>query len=76
MPRPERAVNLTPFRKADYPLSTMPTYEFRCTKCQSLFNARMSVSEHGRDLPACPKCGSRAVEQVLSAFFAKTVRKS
>ncbi|MGH7754094.1 MAG: FmdB family zinc ribbon protein [Gemmatimonadales bacterium] len=54
----------------------MPTYEFRCTKCQSLFNARMSVSEHGRELPACPRCGSRAVEQVLSAFYAKTVRKS
>ena len=25
---------------------------------------------------ACPQCRSRAVEQVLSPFFAKTVRKS
>ena len=34
------------------------------------------LAAHGRRRPPCPKCKSRAVAQVYSAFFAKTVRKS
>lgn len=54
----------------------MPIYEFRCTQCRRSFSYAMPISEHGRKRPACPKCGSRAVETVLSTFFAKTIRKS
>jgi putative FmdB family regulatory protein len=54
----------------------MPTYEYRCTKCRKHFSEQQGIEEHGRKRPACPKCKSRAVEQVLSPFFAKTVRKS
>jgi putative FmdB family regulatory protein len=54
----------------------MPIYEYRCTKCEARFSRQEEIEEHGRTLPACPQCRSRAVEQVLSPFFAKTVRKS
>lgn len=54
----------------------MPIYEFRCTRCRRPFSHSMPISEHGRKRPACPKCGSRSVESVLSTFFAKTIRKS
>ena len=54
----------------------MPIYEFRCTQCRRRFSHSMPISEHGRKRPACPKCGSRAVEPELSPFFAKTIRKS
>ncbi|MGH7538804.1 MAG: FmdB family zinc ribbon protein [Gemmatimonadales bacterium] len=54
----------------------MPIYEFRCTKCRKRFSQSMSISEHARRRPVCPKCRSKAVEPVFSTFFAKTVRKS
>ena len=54
----------------------MPIYEFRCTKCRKRFSKTMTITEHSRRRPVCPKCGSRAVEPVFSTFFAKTVRKS
>jgi putative FmdB family regulatory protein len=54
----------------------MPIYEYRCTRCRRRFSRTMPISEHGRHRPACPKCRSRAVESVLSTFFAKTTRKS
>jgi putative FmdB family regulatory protein len=54
----------------------MPIYEYRCTKCDAQFTRQEGIEEHDRTRPACPKCRSRAVEQLLSPFFAKTVRKS
>ena len=55
----------------------MPLYEYRCAACHATVTRQESIEEHGRTPPpACPKCGGGAVEPVLSAFFAKTVRKS
>jgi len=54
----------------------MPIYEFRCAKCRTRFTLSMSIPEHDRRRPACPKCSSREVVAVLSPFFAKTIRKS
>jgi putative FmdB family regulatory protein len=54
----------------------MPTYEYRCTKCRKRFSQQEGIAQHGRRRPTCPHCKSRAVEQVFSPFFAKTVRKS
>ncbi len=54
----------------------MPIYEYRCTKCRKRFSVEQSITEHGKRRPACPKCKSRAVEPMLSTFFAKTGRKS
>src|SRR3989442_165692 len=53
----------------------MPIYEYRCTKCRKRFSVEQSITEYGKRRPACPKCKSRAVEQMLSTFFAKTGRK-
>jgi putative FmdB family regulatory protein len=54
----------------------MPIYEYRCTKCRKRFSEQQPISAHGRRRPACPSCKSKAVEPVLSTFFAKTIRKS
>ena len=53
----------------------MPIYEYRCTKCGHEWSRQEPLSEHGGEQPACPKCGAES-RQLLSAFFAKTVRKS
>jgi putative FmdB family regulatory protein len=70
------SVNLTPFAARNNVVSAMPIYEFRCERCRKQFSHSMPISQHGRKRPACPKCGSREVEPILSAFFAKTIRKS
>ncbi len=70
------AVNLTPHLSGNNVGSAMPIYEYRCTKCRKHFSQHEEIEEHGRRRPACPHCKSRAVEQVFSPFFAKTVRKS
>ncbi len=54
----------------------MPTYEYRCTKCKKRFSKVEHIAKHGQKRPACPKCKSTAVEQLLTAFYAKTVKKS
>jgi putative FmdB family regulatory protein len=54
----------------------MPTYEYRCGKCKKRFSRVEHISQHGGKHPKCPKCGSTKVEQVFSAFYAKTAKKS
>ena len=54
----------------------MPTYEYRCTACGHRLVEYLSIGEHEKRKPQCPRCGSAKVEQLLSAFFAKTSRKS
>jgi putative FmdB family regulatory protein len=54
----------------------MPTYEYRCAKCSRKFQLLMSIAEHGKRRPKCPKCGSARVTQLLSAFYAQTAKKS
>jgi putative FmdB family regulatory protein len=54
----------------------MPTYEYRCLDCHEVFEQPAKMAEHDAARPICPACGSKKVEQVFSAFFAKTSRKS
>lgn len=55
----------------------MPTYEYRCAKCGTEFERTMLLSEHEKgEKPACPKCQSRDVEQLVAAFQAVTSRKA
>jgi putative FmdB family regulatory protein len=54
----------------------MATYEYRCKDCGHVFDRVEHVSEHAATHPLCPKCQSRAVEPVLTTFYAKTGRKS
>jgi putative FmdB family regulatory protein len=70
------AVNLTTLSRANNVGATMPIYEYRCTKCDAQFTRQEGIEDHGQTRPVCPKCRSRAVEQLPSPFFAKTVRKS
>jgi RNA polymerase subunit RPABC4/transcription elongation factor Spt4 len=36
----------------------------------------LTIAEHGKEKLACPKCGSKNVEQRWSAFYAVTSKKS
>lgn len=56
----------------------MPTYEYRCKKCEHRFERMMPIGEHERrkTKPACPECNSRSVEQVVGVFQAVTSKKT
>ena len=54
----------------------MPTYEYRCRKCNRKFQLVMSMTEQAKRRPKCPKCGSGRVSQLLSAFYLQTAKKS
>jgi putative FmdB family regulatory protein len=54
----------------------MATYLYHCLACGHDFDRAESMSQHEHAHPACPKCKSTKVEQVLAPFFAKTGRKA
>ena len=41
----------------------MPIYEYKCTKCNEVFEVIQKISE--KPLDKCPKCGS-PVEKIIS----------
>jgi putative FmdB family regulatory protein len=45
----------------------MPIYEFRCRKCDEVFERFMKVDEGGDSLK-CPYCGEKKPEKILSSF--------
>jgi len=54
----------------------MPTYEYRCNGCDTVFEKVLRLSDRTRKKPTCPSCKSEDVERVFSSFFANTSRKS
>jgi len=54
----------------------MPVYEYQCQGCRHQFTVVLTITEHDKLKVECPKCKSKKVEQRLSAFFAKTAKKS
>ena len=54
----------------------MPTYEFACKKCGEKFMLVESFKDHAAHKERCPKCQSKQVEQLMSAVYAKTSKKS
>lgn len=54
----------------------MPTYEYKCDKCQHEFTRVETIVAHERSKATCPKCKSATVSRVFTPFYAKTVRKS
>jgi putative FmdB family regulatory protein len=54
----------------------MPTYDYQCEKCQNEFTLILSMGEHEKGKTRCPKCKSKKIKQLMSAFMAKTSRKS
>jgi putative FmdB family regulatory protein len=54
----------------------MATYEYRCQACREEFTRVERISEHASSPPACPKCGSSEVRQLLRSINVQTSRKS
>jgi putative FmdB family regulatory protein len=54
----------------------MPTYEYACNACNHNFSLVMSLAQLAEKKVSCPKCKSEDVKRLLSAFSAKTSRKS
>ena len=48
----------------------MPLYEFRCNKCNHLFERLCRVGSNGKGL-ACPICGARQLRRLMSVFSAR-----
>lgn len=46
----------------------MPIYEYRCADCRREFEALVRSSSE----PACPHCGSRRLDKLLSVFATAT----
>ena len=44
----------------------MPTYEYRCRRCNHVFEKRMTVEEKKNAKVSCPQCDS---EEVRQQFF-------
>lgn len=42
----------------------MPTFDFTCTACKSVFEKTLSFGVKTK--PACPECGSKKTEKMLS----------
>lgn len=54
----------------------MPTYEYKCNDCKNEFAVVLAIKDHSTFQKKCPKCDSGKIEQLLSAFFAETSKKS
>jgi len=57
----------------------MPTYEFRCRKCDEVFELNCSITEYERGKKSgikCSKCGSSKVVQQVPVFQVQTSKKS
>ena len=45
----------------------MPIFEYECAKCGSI-SSHVVLGSHGRNRPACPRCGSARTRRVMSSF--------
>lgn len=54
----------------------MPSYDFKCEKCNKKFTLTLTISEHEKTKFRCPKCKSTRVKQQISSFQAITSSKS
>ncbi|MEO8232431.1 MAG: FmdB family zinc ribbon protein [Ignavibacteriota bacterium] len=55
----------------------MPTYDFKCKKCNKKFSLSLSISEYSNKKSfTCPKCKSISVMRIFSGFTAVTSKKS
>jgi len=54
----------------------MPMYEFKCKKCGTRYERAESISQHGKHKEKCPECGSKSIQNIVSAATVKTSKKS
>jgi len=45
----------------------MPIYEYVCLKCNEKFSLLQNIHASGHDT-CCPKCSSKEIKKVISAF--------
>jgi putative FmdB family regulatory protein len=45
----------------------MPIYEYRCRKCEKIFEKYVKVTDGGESV-TCPSCGGKKPERILSSF--------
>ena len=50
----------------------MPEYRFKCEKCTKSFDVVATLAEYEEKAFKCPKCNSKKVKQVLTAFAPNT----
>jgi putative FmdB family regulatory protein len=50
--------------------TAMPVYEFKCGKCEHLFEVMGSYAEREK-AQTCPKCGGTEVKHVISVVSVK-----
>jgi len=43
----------------------MPIYEYRCQRCDNVFEKKMPMKEKSKTRIVCPECSSEDVEQQL-----------
>ncbi len=53
----------------------MPLYEYECKKCGKQFEKVVSISEADKK-QACPHCGGKDTEKLLSVFATKSSASS
>jgi putative FmdB family regulatory protein len=44
----------------------MPIYEYRCPDCARRVSVVLSYNDYGKIQPACPECGGKRLERILS----------
>jgi putative FmdB family regulatory protein len=54
----------------------MPSYEFKCEKCNRDFTLLLTVSEYEKTKFRCPKCKSARVKQQIGSVQVLTSKKS
>ncbi len=51
----------------------MPLYEYRCLDCKRRVSVFQSYSDYGKIQPACPECGGKRLERLISRIrFARS----
>jgi len=53
----------------------MPVYDYVCNDCHKPFELVLTLQEHDKVIK-CPACGSKNVEQEVTAFYAVGGKKS
>jgi len=54
----------------------MPTYDFKCEKCNKKFSLIIPLSDYEKKKFRCPKCKSIRVKQQITSFQTVTSNKS
>jgi putative FmdB family regulatory protein len=53
----------------------MPIYAYQCRKCEEKFEQFRSISSSDDEV-ACPRCGTKKPNRLISAVFSKSAGES